>query len=102
MIDIDDIRSRYQLLGEFLGERGRRLFAANEALAQGYGGVSATARATGIARSTIDRGIAELRAGGNGNGMATRRPGGGRKACPCEGGGRRSCINRGCRPRLRH
>jgi hypothetical protein len=41
VIDIDDIRSRYQLLEEFLGERGRRLFAANEALAQGYGGVSA-------------------------------------------------------------
>ena len=65
MIDIDDIRSRYQLLEVFLGERGRRLFAANEALAQGYGGVSATARATGLARSTINRGIAELRAGGN-------------------------------------
>ena len=58
----------------FLGERGRRLFAANEALAQGYGGVSATARATGMARSTINRGIAELRAGGNGIGTATRRP----------------------------
>ena len=79
MIDIEDIRSRYQLLEDFLGERGRRLFAANEALAQGSGGVSATARATGIARSTIDRGIAELRAGGNGIGTATRRPGGGRK-----------------------
>jgi hypothetical protein len=80
VIDIDDIRSRYQLLEVFLGERGRRLFAANEALAQGYGGVSATARATGLARSTINRGIAELRAGGNAIGTATRRAGGGRKA----------------------
>ena len=80
MIDIDDIRSRYQLLEVFLGERGRRLFEANEALAQGYGGVSATARATGLARSTINRGIAELRAGGNAIGTATRRAGGGRKA----------------------
>ena len=80
MIDIDDIRSRYQLLEVFLGERGRRLFAANEALAQGYGGVSATARATGLARSTINRGIAELRAGGNAIGTATRQAGGGRKA----------------------
>jgi hypothetical protein len=41
--------------------------------------VSATARATGIARSTIDRRIAELCACGNGIGTATRRPGGGRK-----------------------
>ena len=80
MIDIDDIRSRYQLLEEFLGERGRRLFAANEALAQGYGGVSATAQATGLARSTINRGIAELQAGGNAIGTATRQAGGGRKA----------------------
>ena len=49
------------MLAEFLDERGRRLFAANEALAHGYGGVTATARATGLARSTINRGIAELR-----------------------------------------
>jgi hypothetical protein len=42
--------------------------------------VSATARATGLARSTINRGIAELRAGGNAIGTATRRAGGGRKA----------------------
>jgi hypothetical protein len=56
VIDVDDIRSRYELLEEFLGERGRRLFAANEALAQGYGGVSATAQATGLARSTITAG----------------------------------------------
>ncbi|HUN41011.1 MAG TPA: ISAzo13 family transposase [Acetobacteraceae bacterium] len=80
MIDIADIRSRFELLEAFLSERGRRLFAANEALAQGHGGVSATARATGIARSTINRGIAELRAGDNAIGTSIRRPGGGRKA----------------------
>jgi len=80
VIDIADIRSRFELLEAFLSERGRRLFAANEALAQGHGGVSATARATGIARSTINRGIAELRAGDNAIGTSIRRPGGGRKA----------------------
>ena len=80
MIDIADIRSRFELLEGFLSERGRRLFAANEALAHGRGGVSATARATGIARSTINRGIAELRAGDNLIGTSIRRPGGGRKA----------------------
>src|ERR1700712_4580482 len=80
MIDIDDIRSRYRLLDGFLGERERRLFAANEALAHGYGGVSATAPGNGLARSTINRGIVELRAGGNAIGTAIRRPGGGRKA----------------------
>jgi hypothetical protein len=53
VINLDDIRSRWQLVAPFLDERGRRLFAANEALALGFGGVTATALATGIARSTI-------------------------------------------------
>jgi hypothetical protein len=44
--DIDDIQSRWQLAARFLDEPGRRLLAANEALAQGLGGVTATARAT--------------------------------------------------------
>lgn len=80
MIDIADIRLRYQQAEGFLDERGRRLFAANEALAQGYGGVTATSKATGLARSTINRGIKELRAGSNEIGNRVRRPGGGRKS----------------------
>ncbi len=59
---------------------GRRLFAANEAMAQGHGGVTVTAVATGLARSTIDRGMAELRSGQNDIGERVRRPGGGRKS----------------------
>lgn len=80
MIDIDDIRLRYQQAGSYLDERGRRLFAANEALAQGYGGVTATSKATGLARSTINRGIKELRTESNEIGRRVRRPGGGRKS----------------------
>ncbi len=80
MIDIDDIRSRWKLAARFLDERGRRLFAANESLALGLGGVTATARATGLARSTINRGIQELRSAGNEIGRRVRRPGGGRKS----------------------
>jgi predicted dienelactone hydrolase len=53
VINLEEIRSRWQLAAPFLDERGRRLFAANEALALGFGGVTATAMATGIARSTI-------------------------------------------------
>jgi len=52
---------------------------ANEALALGYGGVTAASMATGVARSTINRGIAELRAGRPDQGPRIRRPGGGRK-----------------------
>jgi DNA-binding phage protein len=60
MIDETAIRLRYEALRARLDERGRRLFAAAEARAAGVGGVSAVARATGIARSTIDRGLKEL------------------------------------------
>jgi Rhodopirellula transposase DDE domain len=80
VIDIDDIRTRYRQAAEFLDERGRRLFAANEAMAQGYGGITATAVATGLARSTINDGIRELRSGRNELGSRIRRRGGGRKS----------------------
>ena len=80
MIDVTDIRRRWRQASAFLDERGRRLFAANEALAQGHGGVSATSIASGLARSTIDRGIEELRCARNDLGGRQRRPGGGRKS----------------------
>ena len=79
MIDVDGIRSRFEKMAPYLDERGRRLFAANEALALGYGGVMATSVATGIARSTINRGIAELQAARNDSGDRIRRLGGGNK-----------------------
>ena len=79
MIDVDDIRARYRRSVPFLDERGRRLFAANEALAVGYGGVTAVALATGLARSTIQRAIVELQGGSNPIGPRVRRRGGGRK-----------------------
>src|SRR4029077_15950815 len=56
MIDETAIRNRYEAMRTGLDERERRLLAAAEARTAGYGGVSAVARATGIARSTIDRG----------------------------------------------
>lgn len=55
------VRERFERIAPTLDERGRRLFAANETLAFGYGGVDAVVRATGIANTTIRRGIAELR-----------------------------------------
>lgn len=79
MIDVDALRSRYERLEPFLDERGRRLFAANEALSLGHGGVTALVAATGMARSTINRGIAELRSGRNALERGVRRAGGGRK-----------------------
>jgi len=79
MIDADTIRARYEQMAPFLDERGRRLFVASEALSRGHGGVTAVAAATRMARSTINRGMAELKAGHDDLGGAIRRPGGGRK-----------------------
>ena len=61
MIDESAIQLRYDALGALLDERSRRCFAAAEALAAGHGGVTVVARITGIARSTIGRGLKELR-----------------------------------------
>jgi hypothetical protein len=54
------IRRRYQELSPVLDERGRRRFAATEARAYGYGRVSVVSRITGMACSTIARGVEEI------------------------------------------
>lgn len=100
------LQAKYAALRPFLDERRRRLWAANEALALGRGGVKLVAAATGLARSTLGDGLRELRAalavsggvvserdeatappGGAGTAatwspplVRQRRPGGGRKA----------------------
>jgi hypothetical protein len=81
MIDDKAIRLRYEALSAVLDERGRRRFASAEALAAGRGGVSAVSKITGIARSTIDRGLVELRGEGDSysSSRRVRRAGGGRK-----------------------
>ena len=79
MIDTVAIKARFDALAPVLDERARRLFAASEARAAGHGGVVAVSRATGIARSTIDRGLADLRAGIEQLGGRVRRAGGGGK-----------------------
>lgn len=79
MIDEAALRRQYSLLRPTLDERGRRLFAATQAEALGYGGIAAVARATGIARSTIGRGLKEIADGATPAGPKLRRPGGGRK-----------------------
>jgi hypothetical protein len=79
MIDSTAIAARFDALTPFLDERERRLLAASEAQAAGRGGVAAVSRATGIARSTIGRGLADLRAGVTQLGNRVRRAGGGGK-----------------------
>ena len=79
MIDIVAIKARFETLAPYLDERARRLFAATEAHAAGRGGVAAVSEATGVARSTIGRGLAELRSENARLTRRVRRPGGGRK-----------------------
>src|SRR5947208_17144406 len=62
-----------------LNERQLRLVAALEARSLGYGGVSAVAKATGLARGTIHRALEELKNPGlMSMGDRVRVPGGGR------------------------
>ena len=79
MADASAIGERYAAVRRSLDERGRRLFAAAEARTAGHGGISASARATGIARSTIGRGLKDLDNPGALSGLV-RRPGSGRHA----------------------
>src|SRR5271169_1088517 len=78
MADGSAIGERYAAVRRSLNERGRRLFAAAEARTAGHGGISASARATGIARSTIGRGLKDLDEPGALSGLV-RRPGSGRQ-----------------------
>jgi len=73
------IRLRFEALASVSDERALRRFAAGEAQAAGRGGVAALSRITGPARSTIGRGLNELRAGLALDADHMRRPGGGRK-----------------------
>jgi Rhodopirellula transposase DDE domain len=54
------IQDKYEHLSPLMNEKLRRHWAACEALALGRGGVSAIARATGLSRNTIHKGIGEL------------------------------------------
>lgn len=70
------IRERFSAVERDLNERARRLLAAAEAKTAGFGGIAATSRATGIARSTIGRGLKDLATPDSLSGEV-RRPGGG-------------------------
>jgi DDE family transposase len=93
MIDVAAIKARFEMLASVLDERERRLFAACEARAAGHGGVVAVSRATGMARSTIDRGLADLKAGPAPLGGRVRRAGGGGKPAIATQPGILSALN---------
>jgi transposase len=78
--DVATISEKYKALAPSLDERARRLWAATEARAIGWGGISRVSEATGLSRITIKVGLDELRATPGEDGGRIRKPGGGRKA----------------------
>ena len=73
------IRQKFQTLATRLDEHTRRVWAATEADALGYGGISLVARATDISRRAILAGLREIKAGDILPAGRVRRSGGGRK-----------------------
>ncbi len=73
------IKRRFELVSGELTERSRRLVAASEAVALGWGGISAVSRATGLSRKAISHGIQELQEREELSEGQIRRKGGGRK-----------------------
>jgi hypothetical protein len=79
-VDTELLKKRFESLEPFLDERLRRLWAASEAKALGYGGISCVSEATGVSRRAISEGCRELENPELGvSSGRVRRPGGGRK-----------------------
>ena len=83
------IATKYAMLSGHLDERSRRLWAAAEAAALGSGGVSAVHRATGLARSTIEQGLRDLKAA-----TTPDATGAGRTRIRATGGGRKKTTDK--------
>ena len=72
-----------------MNERMRRLWAAEEAKALGYGGISVVARATGLSRVTITAGLGDLQALEQSAGPAWDN-----SRIRCVGGGRKGIVEK--------
>ena len=57
---IEIINRKYQAVRPYLNERGRRLWAATEAMSFGRGGISLVGQATGLSSATMAKGVKEF------------------------------------------
>ena len=80
MADVSEsgLRAKHAALGRYLNERQRRLIAAADAQMLGRGGIVTIARVTGFSRTTLHKGLAELK-GDEVPLERVRKAGGGRK-----------------------
>lgn len=81
---IKRLQQKFEALLNDLDERGRRRWAAVEAQALGWGGITLVAQATGLSDRTIRTGLRELRDPQALSSDRQRRPGGGRKRATAE------------------
>jgi len=101
------IQHRFQILQPLLNERQIRLWAATEADAQGFGGITLVAEATGLSRTTISCGIEELKTLAHtpptlpAQEQRIRQPGGGRKSLAETDPGLLSALDKLIEPTLR-
>ena len=57
------LAAKFAVMRRLLDERQWRVYLGTEALALGYGGIAAVARASGAAQSTVAAGAAEAESG---------------------------------------
>lgn len=81
---IEKIRDKYEKLLPYLNEKTRRIWAGIEASSLGWGGVTQVSLATGLSRTTIQKGIRSLEEESKSGKTANKSPriraqGGGRK-----------------------
>ena len=91
---IEWIRQKFVNIAQDLDERGRRRWAASEALSLGRGGITAVADATGISDRTIRNGILELNDPNSLPAGRQRRHGSGRKSRTSEQPGLVAALER--------
>lgn len=75
---LTEIRTKYNHLCNYLNEKSKRLWAATEVNALGWGGIGLVSQATGLSYPTIRKGIIELSEGKT-DPNRIRKQGGGRK-----------------------
>jgi hypothetical protein len=78
MVDERAVAERWDSMRGCLDERQRRLWAAAEARSYGRGGLAAVSRVTGMAQTTVRRGIRDLEGGEDWRVGRVRRSGAGR------------------------
>ena len=75
----ETIQRKYEQLAPYFNECSLRVWAASEALSWGHGGITSVARATGLSRTTVHAGIAELE---QSKALPERKPGQSRTGSP--------------------